>query len=107
MFLKLFLGKPVLSMSISPSELVIEGSNISVECKATSCPSPNWLRLNGPGGNVLEFNNIPDDKMMLRWTKSDIRSNAIGNYTCTAGNHFANGSATVWLNILCMYKLHR
>ncbi|CAG2254812.1 unnamed protein product [Mytilus edulis] len=97
---KLQIRKPVLSMSISPSKPVIEGSNISVECKATSFPSPYLLTLDGPGGNVLEFNNISDDKMMLRWTKSDIRSNAIGNYTCTAENHFAKGSATVWLNIL-------
>lgn len=91
-------------MVISPPELVIEGTDVTFECNATSRPAPNLLTLTGPDGNILKFNKITENRMMLRWTMSDIRSNEMGNYTCTADNNVANETVSSWLNILCMYK---
>lgn len=96
----------MLSINVRPFESVIEGTHVSFECLAESIPSPILLKLEGPNGNILKFNNIPDEEMMLRFIISDIRRNEIGNYTCIADNTIANGTATVWLNILCMYTLY-
>lgn len=92
-------------MSISPSTFVIEGTDVSLKCLAKSNPPPNLLKLNGPDGTVLTFNNISNEEMLLKFTISDIKSNDIGNYTCTAETTVANGTASIWLNILSMYTI--
>lgn len=92
-------------MSISPSKYVIEGTDVSFKCMAKSNPSPNMLKLNGPDGNVLTFNNISNEEMMLGFTISDVKSNDIGNYTCTAETTVAIETASIWLKILCMYTI--
>lgn len=92
-------------MSTSPSNLVVEGTNVSFKCIAKSDPSPNLLKLYGPNGNVLTFNNISDEVMVLGFTITAIKINDIGNYTCTAENTVAIETASIWLNILRMYTI--
>lgn len=92
-------------MNTSPSNLVVEGTNVSFKCIAKSNPSPNFLKLYGPNGNVLTFNNLSEEVMMLGFTITDVKSKDIGNYTCTAETTVANGTTSIWLNILCMYTI--
>ncbi|XP_076109013.1 opioid-binding protein/cell adhesion molecule-like [Mytilus galloprovincialis] len=92
--------QPTISMNISPSESIIEGTNVLIECKARNNPSPSLLKLNGPDGNILNFTGNPDKEQMLRFTLSDIKRKDIGYYTCTARNSKANRTVSVLLNIL-------
>ena len=87
------------SVSVSPSDEIVEGSSVTLTCSSDANPAANytWYKenqtlLQGPEG-IYHFTSISSEDR--------------GIYHCKSENQYGENSTSLFINVQCKYKTNQ